>query len=187
MNKTNLLRRIIQTTSIASVLTIGITAVSLPAKAFTLWLKGYEGTDITDNTTPYPYHDGNWDYTVTLLGGPPPNKIKLTVTGTPSPGQPGHDNGDAQYLGEMYTFPITNITGDTYSFSGPSEEYSSMSITGTYDGTGLILTSIVSGDTHYVATEQCPEPSQIIGLLGLGIIGTASTLKRKKKELDKVS
>ena len=156
-----------------------VSTVSLPAQAatFRLCVTGYEGTDINDNTTPYPYHNGPWGFTVEPLGGPPPTHIKFTVTSTPPPGTPGHDNGDNQYINFMATIPIIKTINNTYYFSGEDNQ---VSLTGTYNGTQLSFSSIISGDTHYTAV-PCPEPTSILSLLALGTLGTASTLKRKLK------
>lgn len=169
-----------------------VSTVSLPAQAatFQLWVTGYEGTDINDNTTPYPYHNGPWDFMVTLWGGPPPTDIEFIVTSTPPLGTPGHNNGDEQYINFMATIRIIKTINNTYYFSG---EDSGVSLTGTYNGTQVSFSSIISGNTHYTAV-PCPEPSSTLILLALGTLGAASTLKRElkhsklsEKELTKAS
>lgn len=180
MNKTNLLRRIIQTTSIASVLTIGFMLPEVKAATFRADVMAITGGNAYDQA---------WIFEVEIVEGTP-QKVKFTVKGD-------------RFTDYMYSFPVTNITDGKYTFSGedfamnppfpPKMDKFGLTMSGMFNPTTnvLIIDSPVSsgGLTFDVKNvKPTPEPSQTIGLLGLGILGTASILKRKKatKELDQV-
>ncbi len=179
MNKTNLLSRIIQTTSITLVLTIGCMVSSVKAATLTGtisplsgnldWLEGnnskWEG--IYTYRLMYEWND------VTMMG-------TVTITALSSPDNDKYKDWNGEY-------PITSFDNSTdpptIKFKGERFNRSSgTSGGGTMDGTiknGQLTYTWTTPRGFTFKSTPIPEPSQIIGLFGLGILGTASTLKRK--------
>ncbi|MFN9671560.1 MAG: PEP-CTERM sorting domain-containing protein [Microcystis sp.] len=167
----NILQRLSMVPIITMVTAVGVAVAVEPAQAATLCYC-YE---VNRPGVPKSLYNGSWLFGVSL--DTVMNKITFTVKGSNSP-------SGGKFNGTMYMYGVTESNG-TYSFHGTNNRLT-MSGEFTPSTHTLIIKSPITstssgGQEIPFNVKPCPEPTSTIGLLALGTLGAASTLKRKLK------